>query len=509
MMVKEKKDRENRKKQKTSPDCDLDGGYCSPIKTLRDVSVENIRLVLINSRYAQILLSLTIFGVILRFYNLGYNSLWLDEAVTYETSVKSFGEIWTIISSGDFNPPLFYWMEHVMLFFGNNEFILRFIPAVLGVLTIPLFYLIGKELLDRNVGILAATLLAFSSFHIYYSQEARAYSAMLFLASLSILFFLKAIQENDTKNWVLFGLFSAVAFWLHFYVIVLIASLILYALIVQLPRYRENLITIKPVAAGAITFLVLCFPLIILTIQRFASRTESAPTFGVQGFAIIFETFRQMSTFGDIGFFVLVSLFIIGLVQIFMIEKKKGMLILTILLFTFLISYLLSYKMPMMPRHLIFLLIIFFMGIALSYRVFYSIFRHYGTLYILVVILIIINIPVLANYYSGYSKEDWRGFSGKMQNVTQVGDKIVLVPSYMSIPFNYYYSNTTDKTFEYGASTVQDLNNISAQRENGTIFFIVTNDIMAVNPKGDEIVWLKENTKFSGQNTGIYLFTAD
>ena len=178
-----------------------------PIKTVRDVSVENIKLVFIHSRYAQILLSLTIFGIILRFYNLGYNSLWLDEAVTYDTSLKSFGEIWTIISSGDFNPPLFYWMEHVMLFFGNNEFILRIIPAILGILTIPLFYLVGKDSLIVMLESLQQLLLAFSSFHIYYSQEARAYSAMLFFASLSILFFLKAIQENDSKNWVLFRSF--------------------------------------------------------------------------------------------------------------------------------------------------------------------------------------------------------------------------------------------------------------------------------------------------------------
>ena len=506
-MVKKKKEGETSKKHTGSPDSDLDRGYCSPIKTLQDISVENIRLLLINSRYAQILFSLIFFGVLLRFYNLGYNSLWLDEAVTYGTSLKSFGEIWTIISSGDFNPPLFYWMEHVILFFGNNEFILRVIPAVLGVLLIPLFYLIGKELLDRNVGIIAAALLAFSSFHIFYSQEARAYSAMLFFASLSLLFFLKAIKENDTRMWVLFGLFSAISFWLHFYVIVLFGSLILYTLIVQLPRYRENLNTIKPVSAGAITFLILCLPLIVVTVQRFASRTESAPTFGVQGFAIIFETFRQMSTFGDIGFFVLMSFFIIGLVQIFVIDKNKGLLLLMILLFTFLISYVLSFKMPMMPRHLIFLLIIFFMGIALSYRAFYNIIRHPGIVYILMAILIIINLPALTIYYSGYSKEDWRGFSGQMQNMTQVGDTIVLVPSYMVIPFDYYYSNTTDKTFEYGASTVQDLNNISAQRKNETIFFVVTNDIMAVNPKGDEITWLKENTKFIGQNTGIYLFT--
>jgi uncharacterized membrane protein len=507
-MAKTKISGENRKKQKITPDYDLDGGYSSPLKTFQDLSFENIKSVLINSRYAQILFSLTIFGAILRFYNLGFNSLWLDEAVTYDTSVKSFGEVWTIISTGDFNPPLFYWIEHVMLFFGKNEFILRFIPAVLGILTIPLFYFIGKELLDRNVGILAAALLAFSSFHIYYSQDARAYSAMLFFASLSILFFLKALQANDTKNWILFGLFSAIAFWMHFYVIVLIVSLLLYALIIHLPRYRESLTTLKPLAAGAITFIILCFPLIILAFQRFASRTESAPTFGAQGFAIIYETFNQMSTFGDIGFYLLVGLFILGLAQFFIIDRKKGLLLLTTLLFTFFISYLLSFKMPMMPRHLIFLLIIFFIGIALSYRFFYRIFRHPAIVYILMVILIIINIPVLVNYYSGYSKEDWRGFSGNIQNMTRDGDIIVLVPSYMSLPFNNYYSNTTDKTYEYGATTVRDLENITALRGNKKIFFIVTNDIMAVNPNGDEIQWLKENTIFSGQNTGIYLFTA-
>jgi mannosyltransferase len=507
-MAKKRDDRGKEKKLSRDQVLNLDGDFISPVRSFRDLTLENIKTVLLHSRYAQILVSLIISGVILRFYNLGYNSLWLDEAVTYDTSIKSFGEIWTIISSGDFNPPLFYWIEHVMLFLGNNEFILRIIPAILGILTIPLFYLVGKELLDRNVGILAAALLAFSSFHIYYSQEARAYSAMLFFASLSILFFLKAVQENDSKKWILFGLFSAVAFWLHFYVIVLTASLILYALIIQMPRYRESLNTIKPLAVGVITFLVLCFPLIILTIQRFATRTGSAPTFGAQGFAIIIETFRQMSTFGDIGFFVLVGLFILGLFQIFTIDKLKGFLILTILLFTFLISYLLSFKMPMMPRHLIFLLTIFFIGIALSYRFFYRIFRHPAILYILIVALIMINIPVLANYYSGYSKENWRGFSGNIQDLTQAGDKVVLVPSYMSLPFNYYYSNTTDKTYEYGATTVQDLNNISALPGNKKIFFIVTNDIMAVNPNGDEILWLKENTKFSGQDTGIYLFTA-
>jgi len=497
---------DKRKIQITIKDCDLDGGYVSPVKSLKDLNIENIISLITKSRYVQILLFLILSGSILRFYNLGYNSLWLDEAVTYTTSVKTFTEIWAVIGSGDFNPPLFYWLEKGMLIFGSSEFILRFIPALLGILTIPLFYLIGKEFLDRNAGIIAAALLTFSSFHIYYSQEARAYSPMLFFASLAMLFFLKAIQQNDTKNWILFGLFSAIAFWLHFYVIVLIASLVLFTLIIQLPRYRENILNIKPVFLGIITFCVVCFPLLIITVQRFGARIESAPTFGAQGFEIVYGTFSQMSGAGDLGLFLLIALFIIGLFQAFVIDKKKGFLLLTSLLFTFLISYMLSFKMPMMPRHLLFLLIIIFTGIALAYKPFYSLTRNQGVVYVLIAILILINFPALSNYYSSYTKEDWRGFSGQMQNITQEGDKIVLVPGYMSLPFDYYYSNATDRTYEYGATTIPDLENVSAGRGNETIYFVVTSDIIAVNPNGDQIKWLNERTKFISQDTGIYLF---
>ncbi|MGA2698919.1 MAG: glycosyltransferase family 39 protein, partial [Methanoregula sp.] len=178
-MAKKKEGREPGKKQDVAGECDLDGGYVSPVKTFRDLSVENIKSLITASRYFQVLMILTILGFFLRFYNLGYNSLWLDEATTYFTSIQSLMGIWQV-SPGEFSPPLFFWVEHIMIMLGNNEFILRFIPALLGVLTIPLFYAIGEEFLDRNAGIIAATACAVSPFLIYYSQEARAYSMMLF-----------------------------------------------------------------------------------------------------------------------------------------------------------------------------------------------------------------------------------------------------------------------------------------------------------------------------------------
>jgi len=161
----------------STAECDLDDGFVSPVATVRDITFENIRSLITKSRYIQALIVLTVAGIFLRFYNLGYNSLWLDEATTYNISLQSFTGIWQTITTGsEFNPPLFYWVEHIMLIFGNSEIILRFVPAVLGVLSIPVFYLVGKEFLDRNTGIIAAAACTVSPFLIYYSQEARAYS---------------------------------------------------------------------------------------------------------------------------------------------------------------------------------------------------------------------------------------------------------------------------------------------------------------------------------------------
>ncbi len=258
-------------------------------------------------------------------------------------------------ANGEFNPPLFYWVEHVMLMLGNNEFILRFIPALLGVLTIPLFYMIGKEFLDRNAGIIAAAACAFSPFLIYYSQEARAYMMMLFFVALATIFFLQAMKSGSLMHWILFGVFSALAFWSHFYAFVMIAALVLFALLKWAPRIRTELNNLKMLVLGVVVFVVLCFPLILVTLQLFIVRTASAPTYGIQGLGIIWETFSQISGFNDIAMFLLIALFIIGIIQAFLIDKNKGIFLVLLTVLTFVISYILSFKMPMLPRYLIFL----------------------------------------------------------------------------------------------------------------------------------------------------------
>ena len=507
-MAKKREDRGKEKKSGGDTECNLDGDYISPIQSFRDINVENIKLVVIHSRYAQSLIILTLLGFLLRFYNLGFNSLWLDEASTNTFAVMSVSGIWQATAGGEFNPPLFYWIEHIMLMLGNNEVVLRFVPALLGVLTIPLIYFAGKEFMDRNVGIIAAAAFAFSPFLIFYSQEARAYSMTLFFVAFAMIFYFKALKTNDLKNWALFGTLSALAFWSHFYSFVIIASLILYALFLQIGNLQKNIQNLKMIGLSIVLFVVLCFPLILLAIQLFATRTSSAPAFGIQGLGIISETFRQLSGFSDISMFLFLILFIIGIIQAFLIDKNKGILLVTLTVLTFVISFILSYKMPMVPRYLIFFDTVFFIGVAISYKMFYSLINNRGVVYGFFAFLVILSAPTLVDYYSGYSKQDWRGFSGQIQQMTKPGDLIVVVPGYVSQPLNYYYSNASDQTFEFGVSTAKDLNAINAGKGNNSAYFIVTGDISAANPDGDAIAWLKEHTKPLGQNTGIYLFVS-
>jgi len=509
-MAKRREIREDRKKKTGDAVCDLDGGYTSPVISYKDITLENIKSLLINSRYFQILLLFTLIGCILRFYDLGFNSIWLDEASTYTFASMSISGIWQATTAGEFNPPLFYWIEHFMLTLGNSEVILRFIPALLGVLTIPLMYLVGKEFVDRNVGIIAAAVCTFSPFLLFYSQEARAYSMGLFFVVAAMVFFLKALKTNEISHWTLFGILSALAFWSHFYTLVIIGALVLYALVVKIADFKKDIWSIKPLVLAGAVFAILSLPLIIVTIQLFAMRTASAPTFGIQGVDIILETFRQLSGFSAIVMCLFLILFVIGIVQAFLLDKNKGIFLVALTLLPFAISWFLSYRIPMVPRYLIILAPVYFIGIALAYKPVFRLISNRGVVYGFIALLVLLSVttPFFMTYYIQYTKEDWRGFSGQIHQLAHPGDFIVVVPVYVRQPFDYYYSNISENTFEYGASSVEQLDSIVSQKANNTIYYVVTGDISSADPSGDVVKWLQTHTKQVGVTTGIYLFTS-
>lgn len=495
--------RNNRKSQKQQPPEEK-----FQINSFSDLKIENLKNVIRYNPYAWMLLGLIFIGCILRFVNLGFNSLWLDEGATFDIAQNTFVGIWETTMGGEVNPPLFYWIESVMLFFGNSEFILRFIPALMGCLTIPVLYFVGKEVGGKLCGIVTAGLLTFSSFHVYYSQEARAYTTMLFFFSLVLLFYLIALKTNEIWCWILSGLFASLAFWTHFYVFVGIAILYLHAIIVNWKKIRENMKSVLPILASMGTFLLVSLPLIVVTVGLFIIRTASEPTWGYSGFDLIYSTLYLLSGSEMYLTVIFTIMAIVGIVWLFRTKENRynSLFILLSLVLTFVISVFLAEKMPINPRHLMFILPFFFVAVGAAFTIIPKEIDYKKVGVVLLILICLVNLPYFTTYYTSYSKEDWRGMSQELNDVTTDGDYVVTIPSYVNLPLDYYYDNSSDKTIEKGATTAKDLEQIDIERGAHSAYYVVTGDIYAANPNGDALMWLNYNSVPVTQTSGIYLF---
>lgn len=124
---------------------------------------------------AIILVGLTILAAVLRFYRIGEWGLSSDEVFMQRDSINLRLT----------NPrPLMYFLNHYVVrpFMPLDEFGLRLLPAICGVLVIPAFYLVTRRMVDTRAALFGAFLLATSGLLVYDSQFGR-YWTLVFLLS--------------------------------------------------------------------------------------------------------------------------------------------------------------------------------------------------------------------------------------------------------------------------------------------------------------------------------------
>jgi hypothetical protein len=81
--------------------------------------------------------------------------------------------------------------------FGMNEFWVKLPFVLMGIGSIYLIYLIGRQWFNRKVGLFSAAFFAVSQFTVFYSQLARPYSAGLFFVLLMAVFWHKIVFETE------------------------------------------------------------------------------------------------------------------------------------------------------------------------------------------------------------------------------------------------------------------------------------------------------------------------
>jgi uncharacterized membrane protein len=132
-------------------------------------------------------------GAALRFYGLDREPLWSDEAATLRYAEMTQAWLWR--DSFDTSPPLYYSLQRIWLVFGRSEVALRSLPAVIGIATIPLIYMLGRALAGPCTGLASALLLATSALHVQFSQEARTYTLLMAAATLAVWGLVRLLED--------------------------------------------------------------------------------------------------------------------------------------------------------------------------------------------------------------------------------------------------------------------------------------------------------------------------
>lgn len=158
----------------------------------------------------------------LRFYGLGQESVWLDEAFTWVFVTEQYTtiELLTTLPLEDVHPPLYYLIMHGWTAIaGSSEVALRVPSALFGVAVVGLTYVVGAKIFDEWAGVVAAAVVCVSTFHLYYSQEARMYSLLVLLTLASYYFFVDLAEGEAHGRWTVLGyvLVSVLLLYTHVY----------------------------------------------------------------------------------------------------------------------------------------------------------------------------------------------------------------------------------------------------------------------------------------------------
>ena len=180
--------------------------------------------------------ALVLLGAVLRFHRLGEWSFWLDEVFQVQGSLAldTVGEV----LSG-YYPLSYLLMRPALVSLGLSEWSARVVPAVIGILAIPLMYFGANAVLGRRIAILSAALLAISPWHLYWSQNARFYSLLLILYNASLLLFYLGI-EKDRFRLILISFFCwALALATHPTAILLLPTFVLYFAALKVVHFEK------------------------------------------------------------------------------------------------------------------------------------------------------------------------------------------------------------------------------------------------------------------------------
>jgi len=191
--------------------------------------------------------------------------LWYDEITSLINYFRlPFTDI-LMTYNGRNNHVLYSALAHLSIsLFGESAWSIRLPAALMGAATIPAAYYLGLQLTNRRESLLATVFLICSYHHVWFSQSARGYSGLLFLAVLLSIVLIRLLCARK-PSWATVAAYSALAvlgIWLHltFALILLAHGGIWLGLTIEDRRAGERAVNWRAAAAIAIGTLLALIP---------------------------------------------------------------------------------------------------------------------------------------------------------------------------------------------------------------------------------------------------------
>jgi uncharacterized membrane protein len=486
-------------------------------------------------RLPAILLAIIAAGAFLRVQDLGKACLWLDETITYDRAVASIPEIIRASYGWEVHPPTYYLILHFMVKLGESAAALRMFSVICGVLSIPIFYLLGREILGKREAAVAALLLALSAYQIRYSQEARMYTLFFFVSALSILFFYRAFTRQQKRDWLIWAGVSVANFYVHYYAVFLIAAQFLFYAghLIQQKTYRRLWPQHRLFLLACLIVAAACLPQIPFMLEQAESKRVGGAAVDWSARLISNKPAAFLLVFLKTNFYptalpnpllerglkyLIGAFMLLGLVLAWKQNRRAILFLSTLLFVPLLCAWVVSFFIYFSGtfRYLFYLnaplLLLFTLAITtMADKIAFILSKlasriaanpEQSKAHAIAVVLglaCVMDSYVLANYYRNPRNADWQtGFSYIKKNCRE-GDAIVPVPGYVTYVARYFLLGdaSSGRILWVHGITPQVLDSLSA-RHTGA-YFILTGDFDNAARKEIE-AWLSRQAKLVWQD---------
>lgn len=192
---------------------------------------------------------------------LGKKDFWFDEQYTYFCTSLDWSGLFASIWRAEMNMSLYYALVKLWRYLSDSDVHIRMLSVLFAVATVPTIYALGRELLEKQVGIIAAWLFALHPFVHSRAQEARGYTLAVFLVTLSTVCFIRAIRSQNIRTTMAYGILSGLSVYAHFFSLFVLASHIIYLFLADREKLKPKFVFTYTVSTTLILIPFIAFVL--------------------------------------------------------------------------------------------------------------------------------------------------------------------------------------------------------------------------------------------------------